>query len=167
MELETFVRKTFLEVKPSSYSLKLAEDLEFLADIKKRCFFPTMKWRSNVYSLYSISLLIKEGRSYDKLYVQNGSALSIASICGYTDVVVLLLKHKANVHYQKDICIRSASKKGHRDVVKLLLDYKADVHAVRKLRKNKGNEKGHKDVVNLLLDYKADVHALSYIVGMM
>ncbi|KAJ6505881.1 ankyrin repeat-containing domain protein [Mycena vitilis] len=91
--------------------------------------------------------------------------LYLCSLIGYTEGVVIVLKHGAEVNATGGIygsALQAASVKGHEEIVRVLLDHSADVNAT-------GGEygsalqaaaaDGNVDNVRVLLDHGADVNA--------
>jgi ankyrin repeat protein len=151
--LKRFVMKIFCI---SHDNVSLDEDLFFLGDIQKRCFFTLIdQWESSVHSLYASSILIEHKAD---IHAENNYALRWASKCGYKDTVVLLLEHRANIHADEDHALRWASEFGHKDVVALLLENKANAHVYNNAAILWASRNGHTDTVALLLKYKPDIH---------
>jgi hypothetical protein len=149
--LETFVRRV---LSTSSYKTDLDNDLYFLADIEERSSFINFKkWKSNVYSLYACTFLIKHKVD---IHEGNDCALVFASIKGDKDVVALLLEHKANVHVDRGHALMWAIVYGYKDTVALLLEHNANVNADNDRALMWAIGYGHTDMVALLLEHKAD-----------
>jgi len=93
--------------------------------------------------------------------------LHVASLWGFEDIVLLLLKYKANVSARNQAGqtpLHGASMAGHEDVVRILLDRGADVNA----KDNLGNTPlyfaawdGQAAVTRLLLERGADLSVIT------
>ena len=82
-----------------------------------------------------------------------------ASLCGYLDIVKLLIELGADIHTRNNQAIINASRRGHLPVVKLLIESGADIHAQYNLAIIDASWKGHLFVVKLLIESGADIHA--------
>ncbi len=88
----------------------------------------------------------------------DNSPLYIACLPGYTDIVTLLLKHKANPDLSKDYTpLLTACSMGRADVVEILLKYKANPDLSKDVTPLQiACLKGRADIVEVLLKYKAN-----------
>jgi ankyrin repeat protein len=94
----------------------------------------------------------------------NWTPLHFASNDGFTDVVQLLLEHRANVNAKDQaknihVPLGNASMHGHLDVVRLLLDHGADVHARNGPHRSTSYQLAtlfkHHEIAQLLLEHGA------------
>ncbi|WP_419247194.1 ankyrin repeat domain-containing protein [Wolbachia endosymbiont of Rhagoletis indifferens] len=103
----------------------------------------------------------------------DNSPLYIACLLGYTDIVTLLLKHKANPDLSKDYTpLLTACSMGRADVVEILLKYKANPNlssgpnnflpllTVIFSHTNDSNKENYIKITELLLKYGADPNTL-------
>ena len=94
------------------------------------------------------------------------TALMLASQNGHTEIVCLLLNHKADINKQRTTdhmtAFMIASQNGHTEIVHFLLEHGADVKA--KISDGTtafmfASQNGHIEIVRLLHSYTADVNA--------
>ena len=95
--------------------------------------------------------------------------LLIASQEGYTKIIEVLLKEKADVNVACEESgltpLYMASQLGHTDIVKLLLEAKAYVNTANKITDATplwmASQLGHTEIVKLLLEARADVNTVN------
>ncbi|WP_339045925.1 ankyrin repeat domain-containing protein [Candidatus Mesenet endosymbiont of Agriotes lineatus] len=117
-----------------------------------------------------VQSLLNQGENVNATdtYGDSDIPLHYAAAKGHTNVITLLLQHKADVHAQNkcgQTPLHCAAEKGHTNVITLLLQHKADVHAQDYCGQTPlywAAEKGHEEVVKLLIEKGADVHAQDY-----
>lgn len=102
------------------------------------------------------------------------TALHIACIYGYLELVKLLLTHNADIQILlinndgEVTALHLATQELHRDVVEILLQSGADVHArnqdgntallIASSVENESQDNEHQEIIALLLQYGADIH---------
>jgi len=98
------------------------------------------------------------------------TALTTAAFCGFTDIAVLLLDHKADIEAKESVSLDAtplvlASENGHADLVRVLLTHGANPNASDSYHQSAliwAIVNGHDDVCRLLLAKGADPNAKDY-----
>ena len=115
---------------------------------------------------YGVDVNCSTSERTDEELLKGIAPIHLASLGGHTEVMKLLLDHKADVnasrHTDGSTPLHTAAQYGHTEVVKMLLDHKAYMDA--KCTDDGSTPlyiaawTGHTEVVKLLLDHKADVN---------
>jgi len=128
--------------------------------------YPLLFREASVGNARGITFMVSHGANPDVEDKEGQTALMIASVGGYGDVVETLVKHKADVnkkHQQSGItALMLAAAYDHPDVVRILLDNGAQIDA----KDDSGwtalihaASYGHSDTVRTLLNRGADANA--------
>ena len=75
------------------------------------------------------SKVLKEIKNGANITEEDNRAVRMASMCGYTETVQLLIDYGADIHTDDNYAVRWASGYGRTETVKLLIDYGADITA--------------------------------------
>jgi len=100
--------------------------------------------------------LINRGVDFTNYNEGDDNAVQLASYCGYTEIVCLLLKHGADPTTDDNLAIEYASGGGNLEIIQLLLEYRADPTANNNSAIRSASAMGRANIIQLLLDNGAD-----------
>jgi ankyrin repeat protein len=124
-------------------------------------------------NLHDLQTALTDGANVNTRNDKNATALMLASMGGYTEIVKLLLNKGADVNVKEPTngrtALMMASEKGYAEIVKYLLVKGADAN-IRDTKNGAtalmwASQRGHTEIVRLLLDKGADVNAKAAIDG--